>query len=121
MAAARGSWFVVGGCASRHAVENETDGCCDIGAVRDTTWVAMHPNLALHIHPVCQEFILALQECHAENKYLKYVGACNDVRLELDRCLKQESRVRRELNLQAAREEKERVRERMKERGAKLD
>mmetsp|Transcript_2427 Transcript_2427/g.5421 ORF Transcript_2427/g.5421 Transcript_2427/m.5421 type:complete len:82 (+) Transcript_2427:31-276(+) len=81
----------------------------------------MHPNLALHKHPVCEEAINQLHQCHAENAFLKWLGACNSVRRELDRCLTQEFLVRRELNQVAAAQEKERVKELLRARGVALD
>lgn len=50
----------------------------------------MHPSLALHLHPLCKDAILALEKCHKENQYAKFWGACNEVRRELDKCLGEE-------------------------------
>ena len=54
------------------------------------TWDSMHPDLALHKHPHCAETIKMFEACHAENKWKKFLGVCNDARLQLDQCLGEE-------------------------------
>mmetsp|Transcript_11200 Transcript_11200/g.23613 ORF Transcript_11200/g.23613 Transcript_11200/m.23613 type:complete len:108 (-) Transcript_11200:515-838(-) len=48
----------------------------------------MHPPLD-RPHPDCQTEINALQTCHATTSKLKF-WACNDVKFQLDKCLKEE-------------------------------
>ncbi|CAM9629523.1 unnamed protein product, partial [Laminaria digitata] len=45
----------------------------------------MHPPL-LRPHPKCHEEVKLLMACHDENPYGKFFGACNELKLALDRC-----------------------------------
>ncbi|KAF0726858.1 hypothetical protein LEN26_007023 [Aphanomyces euteiches] len=54
-------------------------------------------------HPVCQEIVDALRLCHAENPWMKFTGACNDVKAALNDCFLQENQTRRKANLEKAR------------------
>ncbi len=57
----------------------------------------MHPPLD-RPHPLCQEQIDALRECHANTSKLKF-WACNELKFALDTCFKQEKQVLlREMN-----------------------
>lgn len=57
----------------------------------------MHPALD-RPHPDCQEPIRALLECH-ENVWIKFTGGCNDLKYQLDQCLRAEKkRLLSELN-----------------------
>jgi hypothetical protein len=60
----------------------------------------MHPVRANDPRQVemCASQILALQACHREWK--KWWGGCNDTRMELDKCLREEKQIRRTKNLQ---------------------
>ncbi|POY76287.1 hypothetical protein BMF94_0482 [Rhodotorula taiwanensis] len=57
----------------------------------------------------------ALQQCHAQYPYLKFVGACNDQKHALNACLRQERLERTRKNSDAAREKRRAVEERWKE------
>ena len=72
----------------------------------------MHPPLVLHRNPHCRSQILALQECHAENRFAKFVGACNVVKAELDACFRKQKEFKRTVNLAKARAERERMQRR---------
>mmetsp|Transcript_5891 Transcript_5891/g.7515 ORF Transcript_5891/g.7515 Transcript_5891/m.7515 type:complete len:103 (+) Transcript_5891:142-450(+) len=48
----------------------------------------MHPPLD-RPHPMCQDEIRALKECHITTSKLKFWG-CNDIKFAMDRCLKKE-------------------------------
>ncbi|XP_076055864.1 protein Abitram-like isoform X3 [Oratosquilla oratoria] len=51
----------------------------------------MHPDLSKHLHSEeCNRLIERLNVCHEENKFRKFLGACNDIDRELNQCLKQE-------------------------------
>lgn len=51
----------------------------------------MHSDLSLHLHSEeCQKVIISYYECHKENPYKKYLGACNHLDLALRRCLRKE-------------------------------
>lgn len=73
----------------------------------------MHPTLSDHLHPGCESVIRILSECHADNPFRKFLGACNGAKAALDRCLADEYLVRRELNAEKSRAEKQRLRERL--------
>ena len=45
-----------------------------------------------HSYQVCQEFIKALEDCHA-NGWSRFTGACNRQKDELNHCLRSEVRV----------------------------
>ena len=63
----------------------------------------MHPPL-FKPHPECDTIVSKLVACHEENKLSKFLGACNDVKAELDHCLMREKIMRRDANLKKARE-----------------
>ena len=44
-----------------------------------------------HSYLVCQEFIKALEDCHA-NGWSRFTGACNQQKDELNHCLRSEVR-----------------------------
>ena len=50
----------------------------------------MHPPLD-RPHPDCNQVIEELRTCHADWK-LKYFGGCNEIKVSLDRCLKEEKK-----------------------------
>lgn len=58
----------------------------------------MHPPL-FREHPKCADAVQLLISCHEENKISKFFGACNDVKIQLDRCFKLEKEEKRQLNL----------------------
>ena len=61
----------------------------------------MHPNLAPSLHSEeCQKVIEALQKCHADHPYKKFLGACNDLKRALDSCLYREYKQTQKKNLQ---------------------
>ena len=60
----------------------------------------MHPPLD-RPHPDCGNVIQQLRECHATKTVTKYMGACNDIKFEMDRCLKAEKeRLLKESNVE---------------------
>lgn len=61
----------------------------------------MHPNLAPHLHgEECRKIINLLNQCHADNPYRKFLGACNDFKRALNRCLQKEYEVKQKQNYQ---------------------
>ena len=52
--------------------------------------------------PLCSDLINALRECHRVHYLSKFIGACNDARTELDKCLRKEKGIRREANKEKA-------------------
>ena len=67
----------------------------------------MHPPLG-RPYPRCQELIEALNQCHLNNNYAKFWGACNDSKAAMDNCFREEKEARAKLNRAKAkiREEK---------------
>ena len=51
----------------------------------------MHPPLD-RPHPDCGEVIAALKQCHATSGLYKYAGACNDIKNQVDQCLRHEKK-----------------------------
>ena len=45
--------------------------------------------------------IEALQQCHSDNKYAKFWGACNQQKWELDACLRKEKTINRCMSVYA--------------------
>ncbi|KAF8737697.1 hypothetical protein AX14_012468 [Amanita brunnescens Koide BX004] len=60
----------------------------------------MHPQLSDR-KIVCQEFIKALEDCHA-NGWSRFTGACNQQKDELNHCLRSERLKRTGVNREAA-------------------
>lgn len=77
----------------------------------------MHPDLSDHLHtPECNELINKLKECHATNKFGKFIGQCNEIDSELNKCLKNERRLNQESNLKRATEKRDRIHQKLRER-----
>ena len=70
----------------------------------------MHPPLH-RPHPDCVAFVKALEKCHAEHKFGKFLGACNDAKRAMDQCFRNEKIRKRTQNLEKARKRKERMNE----------
>ncbi|XP_055385227.1 COX assembly mitochondrial protein 2 homolog [Condylostylus longicornis] len=76
----------------------------------------MHPDLSPHLHtPECNRLIDLLKACHTENKFLRFVGQCNEIDRELWRCLKKEREENIRNNRRKAQEKHQRIREKIKE------
>lgn len=59
----------------------------------------MHPDLSPHLHTdECNKLIEQYRSCHRENKFLKFVGVCNDLDRAVWKCLKAERLERRAKN-----------------------
>ena len=69
---------------------------------------SMHPPLHPHLHTEdCRRVIEALTRCHADHPWKKFVGACNDLKRELNRCLQREYIERRQKNWEESIKRKE--------------
>ena len=49
----------------------------------------MHPPLD-RPHPDCEDMIAELKQCHATSGLYKFLGACNDIKIHVDQCLRRE-------------------------------
>ena len=65
----------------------------------------MHPPL-FKPHPDCEELVKALVTCHEQNPTAKFWGACNDPKVLMDQCFREEKNRKRNRNLEKARASK---------------
>ena len=86
----------------------------------DRTAGPMHPPL-YRPHPKCAALVDALVECHDNNVYGKFWGACNDQKAAMDACFKAEKDEKRRENLRKARAFDEARARRQAERAAAED
>lgn len=70
----------------------------------------MHPPLTLHKHPACAELIVNFKKCHENHPVQKFFGACNDLKIQLDKCFREEKQVKRKANFEASKQFKEKLR-----------
>ncbi len=49
-------------------------------------------------HPLCEKEVKTLVSCHENNKFMKFLNACGDAKVELDRCFREEKKLRVKLN-----------------------
>lgn len=79
----------------------------------------MHPPL-FKPHELCQKVIDAFVRCHEDNPYMKYLGACNDLKVDLDKCFRDEKERARKRNAEKAKRDKQRfeeIKRKVKEEG----
>ena len=83
------------------------------GRSQPSALATMHPPLAPHLHgDKCKKIIERLKLCHEEQRWGKFLGRCNELKRELDRCLHEERMEKCKLSQQQAVERKKRYRER---------
>ncbi|CAM6017358.1 unnamed protein product [Sphagnum balticum] len=70
----------------------------------------MHPPLTLHKHPACALIIENFKKCHEDHPFQKFFGVCNDLKIELDRCFREEKAEKRKVNFEASKQFKEKLR-----------
>ncbi|XP_052866214.1 COX assembly mitochondrial protein 2 homolog [Anopheles cruzii] len=76
----------------------------------------MHTDLSPHLHSKeCNKIIEELKRCHSENTFGKFLGVCNDIDQQMVACLRNERKVRQQLNREKALEKQHRVQQLMKE------
>ncbi|KAB2611916.1 COX assembly mitochondrial protein 2-like protein [Pyrus ussuriensis x Pyrus communis] len=69
----------------------------------------MHPPLTLHKHPMCAQIIEEFQKCHVDHPIAKFFGECTDLKIQLDRCFRQEKAVKRKANFEHSKKLQERL------------
>ena len=76
----------------------------------------MHSSLAPHLHTEeCNKIIAALLQCHAEKSmFQQWLGACNDLDMQMRKCTKNERLGRIDENRQSAKEAQERTKEKLR-------
>ncbi|CAO1631093.1 unnamed protein product [Sympodiomycopsis kandeliae] len=62
----------------------------------------MHPHLVQGKQQKCGDLIKALEECHSRGMIAKFSGQCNDIKHDLNMCLREERIQRTERNRQDA-------------------
>ncbi|XP_028406182.1 COX assembly mitochondrial protein 2 homolog [Dendronephthya gigantea] len=67
----------------------------------------MHSSLAPHLHEECLEVIDMLKACHEEHSVGKFFGMCNELKLQLRKCLINEREKKRRANAEKALQTKE--------------
>ncbi|PGH03767.1 hypothetical protein AJ80_08637 [Polytolypa hystricis UAMH7299] len=77
----------------------------------------MHSHLHTKYNQNCTDVMNMLDECHARGFLLKAVGACNEIKREVNKCLSAERYERARQNRELARENRSRVEKLWKEDG----
>ena len=67
----------------------------------------MHSSLAPHLHEECLEIIDMLKTCHEQHSVGKFFGMCNDLKLQLRKCLMNEREKKRRANAEKAQHTKQ--------------
>ncbi|KAI9164330.1 Respiratory chain complex assembly or maintenance protein [Blastocladiella emersonii ATCC 22665] len=71
----------------------------------------MHPTLENPHLVTCQQIIHALNECHVNSGWKKYLGACNDLKHKLNDCLTEDYVQRRAVNAAEAKARREKAKQ----------
>ncbi|KAG5983714.1 hypothetical protein E4U55_007395 [Claviceps digitariae] len=77
----------------------------------------MHPHLHNQNALPCEEIIAALEECHSKGFMHKATGGCNDVKEQVNKCLRDERAKTQRKNLQAARAKRDKLKKEQKALG----
>lgn len=56
----------------------------------------------------CKHLVEKLDECHKSSRFARFTNICDDIRIELERCLREEYKQRRDENKRLADERMER-------------
>ena len=64
----------------------------------------MHPPLAKHKFPQCAEVFEALENCHSDNPFMKFLGVCNREAELVTKCFAQQKVIRRTAQAPAAKQ-----------------
>ncbi|KAJ5887769.1 hypothetical protein N7495_007810 [Penicillium taxi] len=71
----------------------------------------MHSHLHTAYNVNCEEIMTALDECHARGFIHKAIGSCNDIKIEVNKCLSSERSDRAQQNRDEARNKRRRIEE----------
>ncbi|KAF3386226.1 COX assembly mitochondrial protein 1 [Penicillium rolfsii] len=71
----------------------------------------MHSHLHTEYNINCEEIMTALDECHARGFIYKALGNCNDIKIEVNKCLSAERFDRAKNNRDNARNKRRRIEE----------
>ncbi|EKV19086.1 Cytochrome c oxidase biogenesis protein Cmc1-like [Penicillium digitatum] len=71
----------------------------------------MHSHLHTSYNVNCEEIMTALDDCHAKGFLHKVIGSCNDIKVEVNKCLSAERFDRAKRNRDEARSNRRRVEE----------
>ena len=63
----------------------------------------------LTMHTACEEVVAALEECHSRGFMHKALGSCNDMKREVDKCLKEQRAVMQAENRAKAKAKREAI------------
>ncbi|KAF4472755.1 cytochrome c oxidase biogenesis cmc1 [Fusarium albosuccineum] len=77
----------------------------------------MHPHLHTKNALACEDVIAALEECHSKGFMHKAVGSCNDVKEQVNACLRAERAKIQAENRNAARAKRDKIKEQQRELG----
>ncbi|CAI7670214.1 unnamed protein product [Penicillium bialowiezense] len=69
----------------------------------------MHSHLHTPYNVNCEEIMTALDECHAQGFLIKALGACNDIKRDVNKCLSGERFDRAKRNRDEARAKRQRI------------
>ncbi|KAF7712953.1 Uncharacterized protein PECH_002297 [Penicillium ucsense] len=69
----------------------------------------MHSHLHTPYNVNCEEIMTALDECHARGFMWKALGNCNDIKIEVNKCLSMERYDRAKNNRDNARDKRRRI------------
>ncbi|PFH57741.1 hypothetical protein XA68_14627 [Ophiocordyceps unilateralis] len=77
----------------------------------------MHPHLHTKNALACEEIIAALEACHAQGFMHKVTGGCNDVKTQVNKCLREERTKMQADNRAAAKAKRKRLEEERRDLG----
>ncbi|KAG6002558.1 hypothetical protein E4U21_002982 [Claviceps maximensis] len=77
----------------------------------------MHPHLHTKNALACEEIIAALEDCHNRGFMHKATGGCNDIKEQVNKCLRIERSKQQAENRQAARAKRDKIKEEQKALG----
>ncbi|PHH87794.1 hypothetical protein CDD83_8394 [Cordyceps sp. RAO-2017] len=77
----------------------------------------MHPHLHTKNALACEDIIAALEECHSKGFMHKASGGCNEIKVKVNQCLREERAKMQADNRAAAKAKRDRIKEEQKALG----